>query len=214
MRRFWTDKEIEMLKLYYPDMPTSDLAKIFNRDINSLYDKAHELGIKKSEAFHNSELSGRLCKQTTKGAGFRFKKGHTSFNKGKKWDDYLSKEAQANSRKTSFKKNHEPHNTLVDGAIRKRCDKSGRNYKHIRTAKGVWVQLHVYNWQKAYGEIPKGYIVVFKTKSTDNCDVSNLELITRKENMLRNTIHQYPVELKQTIRTLSKLKKIIKNGTK
>lgn len=43
---------------------------------------------------------------------------------------------------------------------------------------------------------------------------SNLELISREENMRRNTIHHYPEELKEVIRTFSKLNKKINNAKK
>ncbi len=36
-------------------------------------------------------------------AGGRFPKGHIPANKGKKWDEFMSQEGQANSRKTQFK---------------------------------------------------------------------------------------------------------------
>ena len=46
----------------------------------------------------------------------RFVKGQISWNKGKKWDDYMSKEGQANSRKTTFKKGNIPPNQRTVGS--------------------------------------------------------------------------------------------------
>ena len=40
-------------------------------------------------------------------------------------------------------------------------------------------------WQDINGEIPEGMIVVFKDDKL-NCDISNLEMITREENLIRN----------------------------
>ena len=52
-------------------------------------------------------------------------------------------------------------------------------------------------------------IISFKDKNPMNCVIENLEIITRKENMNRNTIHNYPTEVKQLIKLNSKLKKAI-----
>jgi hypothetical protein len=47
-----------------------------------------------------------------------------------------------------------------------------------------------------------------------NNDIDNLMLLTKKENMVRNTIHRLPKELQQVMRLKCKLiKKINNNGT-
>lgn len=58
--------------------------------------------------------------------------------------------------------------------------------------------------------IPLGMVVAFRDRNTLNCDIENLYLLSKKENMLRNQIHQYPDDLKQVIHTISKLTKQIK----
>lgn len=59
--------------------------------------------------------------------------------------------------------------------------------------------LCMFIWEKANGSVPDNMIVVFKNKDTMNCDLSNLEIIDRKENMMRNTYHRYPEELSRLI---------------
>ena len=169
------------------------------------------MGLRKSDEFKISEMSGRITKLLIKGAEFRFLKGQKPFNKGMKWSDYLTPEQQQLSRNTTYKKGHLPHNTRADGDISLRRDKGGYDYLHIRTSLAKWELLHVHNWKKAFGEIPAGYIVAFKTTDRANCEVENLELITRKESMLKNTIQHYPEELRNTMKTLKKLKRQI-NG--
>lgn len=215
MKRIWTLKELKLLRYLYPDHPTNIIAKKLKRNISAVYNAAFVYGVKKSKTFLQGNNSGRFKKLSNAGKRFQFKRGHTPFNKGKKWRDYMSHQAKLSALKTAYRKGHEPHNTKSDLDISVRKDKSGNNYKYIRLKKGKWKPLHVYNWEKKYGKIPKGHIVVFKTRhSTDNCHVKNLELITRQENMSRNTIHRYPAELKQTIRTLNKLKNQIKKDEK
>jgi site-specific recombinase XerD len=62
-------------------------------------------------------------------------------------------------------------------------------------------------WETIYGKIPDGQIVVFKDGDRANFDIENLELITREENMRRNTIQNYPDDLQKVIRIFHKLSK-------
>jgi hypothetical protein len=41
-------------------------------------------------------------------------------------------------------------------------------------------------WIKKHGPIPKGIVVRFKDGDHLNCNIENLEMISRKENLLRN----------------------------
>lgn len=141
------------------------------------------------------------------------KPGNIPVNKGKKMSIALYKKCAP----TMFKKGNLPHNTKADGCISIRHDhpnRRGYRYKWIRIAIGKWEMLHVHNWKKAHGRIPKGYIVVFKDGNTMNCSLSNLEMITLAENMKRNTIHRYPMELKQTMRMIGKLDRKLKQHGK
>jgi len=208
-RQEWTEKEIEELIELFPHVKTETLTDKFNRNYRKIANKAHALNLKKSEEFMQSNFSGTLKKGDLRRLATQFKKGHIPPNKGKKWKQYMSAEARENALKTTFQKGHLPHNTKTDFEITIRKDKSGRYYKFIRIAKGKWVMLHVYNWEKVHGKVPKGKLVVFKTKSTEDCSIENLELITREENMRRNTIHRYPLTVKKAIRMLNKLKRSI-----
>jgi hypothetical protein len=208
VRRLWTDSEIEALKILYPDMHGEEIADALGRSVISIYACARIYGLHKSDDFIKSEMSGRLTKLTTSGKKYRFRKGHIPANKGKRWDEYMSKEGQMKSLAYTFKKGHLPLNAKSDGEITIRFDE-GLAYRWIRISRAKWQMLHVHNWIEAFGSVPDGYIVVFKTPDRSNCNISNLELITRAENMKRNTIHRYPPELKNTIRTFSKLKRLI-----
>jgi hypothetical protein len=53
------------------------------------------------------------------------------------------------------------------------------------------VRLNKYNWELAYGPLPKGYILYHLDRDPHNCDVDNLEAITRAELLARN-IHRIP----------------------
>lgn len=123
-----------------------------------------------------------------------FKPGSISHNKGKRMTDEVKQKVKG----TWFPKGHEPHNTKEDGVIVRRVDNSGRPYMYIREKVGKWELYHRHLWRKHFGEIPNGMIVAFKDGNSENCVVENLELVDRKTNMLRNTIHNLPEEIRNT----------------
>lgn len=135
----------------------------------------------------------------------QFKKGQSPLNKGKKVDEKVYQALAPNF----FKKGAEPHNTLHDGAIVVRSDKKGNTYVWIRISKANWKMLHIHQWEQEHGPVPKGKIVVFKDKNPMHTNLANYELITRKENMLRNTIQRYPEDLQKLIKLNHKLKNTI-----
>jgi len=129
-------------------------------------------------------------------AASRFKKGQTSYNKGLKIEQYMSPEGIEESKKTRFKKGHIPYNTKSGlGEVVSRKESSGRIYKWYCYQIGKWVLLHHKIWEDANGLIPKGCLIVFKDKDSTNVVLENLELISKKENMLRNSKHNFPEEI-------------------
>lgn len=144
--------------------------------------------------------------QASKRSG-QFQKGLVPWNKGTKGV------MKANS--GTFKKGNMPAQTAkCDGEIRIRywSKKSKQDpQKYIRISLGKWELLSHYVWKKANGAIPHGCIIAYKDGNTMNCELDNLMLMTRAENMARNTFHRYPPELKFTMRVVKKLKKAIEN---
>jgi len=160
--KFWTTTELRWIK-------------------NNLHLSDEQIGkrFKRSRACISSV---RKRNKILRGNNF-FPKGHKPWNAGMK--GWAAKGTEA----TRFKKGLRVYNEKHNGAISIRNDHKDRNgiaYKFIRIEKGKWKLLHRYNWEKTHGKIPKGFIVAFKTKDTMNCEVENLELITRAENMRRN----------------------------
>ncbi|TDO68766.1 HNH endonuclease [Flavobacterium chryseum] len=147
-----------------------------------------------------------------------FKKGHIPENKGLKQIDYMTPEAIENSKKTWFQKGHLPHNTAEkDGEIRIRYSHKKRGYppyKWIRISLGKWQMLHVFNWEKVNGKVPEGHIIIFKDKNTLNTEIRNLEMITFVENMQRNSIQNYPEDLKEIMLLKGQIKRQINKHLK
>ena len=69
--------------------------------------------------------------------------------------------------------------------------------------------MHLLVWRAAHGPAPAGHAVIFRDGDKRNVALSNLECVSRAENMRRNSIHRYPPELKKTIRAAAKLRRTI-----
>lgn len=199
-RSIFTPEQDEILKRDLLKYPVKVLAKRIGVSGTALNTRIKQLGLViPLEIIQRNIQMGRL------------KKGNIPPNKGQKMDA-ATREKIAH---TWFVKGHLPHNTLSDGEITIRHQKSnpsGKNpkpYKFIRLAQGRWVELHRHLWRQANGPIPKNHVVVFRDGDTMNCELDNLELITRKENMLRNSITVFPPELRQTVKLTRELQKAI-----
>lgn len=187
-------------------LPVKTLAAAVGRSNTSLNRRLKQL---------NLEIPPEIVERNKQQS--RIKPGTVPPNKGKKQTEYMSLESIERTKATRFKKGSIPHNAVGlevgDIKVRTNKDKYGivRRYKWIRHGLSNWEMLHVYNWEKAFGKIPDGHIVVFKNKDdTMNCEVSNLEIITLEENMRRNSIHRYDPSLRDLMRITGKIKSKIK----
>lgn len=206
----WTPVEIERLKRLYPHRQTKDVANACCHPLASVYGMATTLGLKKSAAFHaDQKRSGRFNKLTTSGAPFRFPKGHVPANKGLRRPGW----APGRMAETQFKQGQFPVNRDPDfyvlGALRINTD--GYIDMRISFDKGAmgWRMLHLILWEDARGPIRRGYCLRFKDGKRLNVELDNLVLISRAENMRRNSIRNLPAPLRDTIQLLGQLKRQI-----
>lgn len=198
-----TEAEDQFIIANHATMPQRRMAKELNRSHQFVSDRMRKLNL------YSKERARHFARES------QLKKGATPPNKGKKWDEFMSKEAQQASRKTIFKKGNKPQNTKHDGCVSIRHhDKSGRSYKYIRIAEGKWIPYHQHKWRKHRGKIPKGHIIVFKDGDNMNCRLSYLECITLEENMKRNTYHNYPKPIAQLIQLRGALQRQINKHEK
>jgi hypothetical protein len=207
-RKTFTSAQIEHVKANYANTSTATIAKEIDRTIRSVYGLANKLNLKKSEAFLNSEFSGRLKPGSTIGLKTTFKKGRIPHTKGKKIEEFMSPETAEKFRANMFKKGNVPHNTFTDGMESIYTDVTGRQYFKVKVPgiKNLVFKHHLLYTQH-HGSIPDGYVIIFKDGNSLNCTPENLEAITKEANMLRNSINRFPEELKSVIRLLSKLTK-------
>lgn len=214
--RHFEQWQVDIMLSDYPNKRTEDIAKAIGKSTNSVYRKANALGLKKTPEYQQSEASKRFQPGSHIGQRFMFKKGNVPFNAGKKQHEYMSKEAIEKTAATRFKPGQKIWNAKTVGTIELREARTRKNrtepgYHWIKVKEpNVWEPLHVHIWKKHNGPIKKGNIIVFKDRNVRIYELEYLECITREENMRRNTIHRYPNEIKSAIRTITKLKKAIK----
>jgi DNA-binding PadR family transcriptional regulator len=195
----FTPEEEQYIKDHYLDMTVKQLRCKLNcgwQRITRFLDK------------HGLAIPPELVEQRRKMS--QIKPGNVPFNKGLKMSEYASPEAIERSKKGWFKPGHKPHNTKADGVISIRPDTDGREYKYIRISEGHWELYHRVLWEQERGAIPDDMIVAFKDNDSMNVTIDNLELISRTENMYRNSKHQYPREIIPSLVLTKKLERKLK----
>ena len=184
----------------YPHHSTKYIAELLGVTISKVYNTAWDAKVKKSAEYLLTPESGRIIEPSVAN---QFKPGHTPHNKGKQ----ISAEIYEKVAPTMFKKGNKPHNTKPVGTINVRLDSDGRPYQYIKIKDSHWELLQRHVWAQANGEIPPGSVVIFLDGNYLNCELDNLQVISRKENMARNTIQRYPAELQEVMKLTSKLKR-------
>jgi hypothetical protein len=200
----------EIIRQRFPHERTQGIADDLGLTYSQVANRAFTMGLKKTLEFKQSESSGRT-NLIEGGKRFRYKKGNVPFNKGKE----MPAETYEKVKATMFKKGNRPYNWKPDGTIveRKDTDLSGRVYLYYKVRDSKWILYHNKVWIDHNGPIPNKSIVRFIDGNTRNCDISNLEMVSMKENMERNTIQRFPEEIQEIIKLTSKLNKTI-NGKK
>lgn len=201
-RRYWTKDDIALLRRLYPHTATEEIARRLGRPMRSVYFAASRMGLRKSAALIAS-LAAR-SKLHVAGRPYRFAKGHVPFNKGMKGWHSGGRSVDTQFKKGSYSKRWDPEIYCV-GALRINAD--GYIDMKVKPGSRSWRALHVILWEDAHGPVPRGHVIRFKDGDKMNVALKNLKLMSRARNMLRNTIHNLPRNLRDTILVLGKLKR-------
>lgn len=120
---------------------------------------------------------------------------------------------QTGGRETQFKPGSRPHTwkpigseRTVDGYLQRKVTDTGYPPRD-------WQPVHVLLWVEHRGPVPAGHAVRFKDGDRTHIAIDNLELISRAQLMRRNTLHNLPPELVETIRARSALVRRINHLT-
>ena len=193
--RRYTPAEDRIIRRRYPSERTADLARDLGRTPLSVYQRAAKLGLRKSAAFFAGPDSGRTG--DGRGLSTRFQRGQQSWNKGVHYT------AGGRSAETRFKPGSRPKTWVPVGT--EVVDQGGYRKRKVRddAPKGFsrynWKFVHVLVWEEAHGPVPKGHAVVFRDGNREHIALDNLELVTRRALMGRNSVHNLPKELAQVV---------------
>ena len=117
------------------------------------------------------------------GLSGKYESGHASWNKGKHLEDLnMSPDKMERIKNSWFKKGHPCLSQRPIGSIR---FTNGMYWIKIENPR-TWKRLHTYLWEKEYGKIPKGKVLIFMDGNKKNCCIENLMLIDRNENLYLN----------------------------
>ena len=172
---------------------------------------AQRLGLHKTHEWIAERARLRSSDPNHGGRATRFQKGHTSFSKGRKIEEWMSLEGIVNSSRTRFKKGRPSQNIRPVGSERVNVD----GYIEIKIAEpSKWRQKQRVVWEAEHGPVPDGYIVSFIDSNKQNCELSNLRLMTRADNLRRVSLNNYPDEVREVIHMRAVLKRYINTQKK
>lgn len=189
----------------YPTTKNNELAKMFHVAECTVFRYANKLGLKKTNDFFKKLAKSEKC------IAHQFKKGHVPFNKGVKGYTTTDERKMQNMKSTQFKKGHLPKNHKPVGT--ERTTKDGYIERKTQDP-NKWELLHRIVWREHNGEIPKGYNIQFKDGDRTNCNIENLYLISRRDQMTtKNSIHAMPKEIAELYQLKGALKRKINRLT-
>lgn len=206
-KRLWSAEDDERMRREYPDTSTAVLARSLRRSYSAVSIRARLLGLAKSEAYLASPAACRLRRGDNPGIPYRYPKGHVPANKGLRRPGYGPGRMKA----TQFKKGNPARwrpigsRRLIDGYVYiKLADV--RYVPHTHN----WFLEHVLDWEMANGRpLPAGHALRFTNGDKTDIRLDNLELISRADNMRRNSVHNLPKPIAEAVQLLGALKRQI-----
>lgn len=211
-KRLWEPEDDALMREYFPHEPTTATAARLRRSVEAVSNRADKLGLHKSTAYLASPAACRLRRGDNIGKAFRFPKGHVPANKGTRRPGWWRGRMQdtwfkPGRRSGKAAANHMPVGStrLIDGYVyRKVSDVANVPYSVN------WKPEHHLLWTATHGPIPAGHALAFKNGNKLDVRLDNLQLITRRELMARNTIHTWPKPLADTVMLIGALNRQIR----
>ena len=192
-------KHIDFIKKNVPGNTDKEVAILFNNEFDIKINDGIVSNFKTKYGWSNGLISST-----------RFKKGKVPLNKGKTWNDFMSKEGQEKSAMTTFKKGNVPSNRREIHSSR--VSKDG--YIEIKLRDGSlnknWVYKHRHIWQLAHGPVPEGHKIVFADGNKRNFQLDNLILMNNAEEVMLNKaslLNSKSAEVTRVALTFVKLKR-------
>lgn len=179
--RLWTEAENQILREQYAESLNDDLAEQLGRSRKAVQKQAHNLGLKKSMAFMQSQK-------------MRFSNGQIPWCKGIKFK-------RKNPSKSRKGRDGKPVGTVVtrpNGLV------------FIKVAKPrFWMLLYRKLWIDRNGPIPKGHVLQAIDGNKNNTSPENWRCVHRNELLQKVSSTAFGPEVHQSYKLLKKLKRTI-----
>lgn len=195
--RIWTPEEDAILTDLYKQFSAGEIAARMARSRPSIKNRVIHLGLKKPDGITNPG---------------RFAPGHASWNKGLRG-------VTCGGVATQFKPGNRSGRALdvYQPVGTERISRDGYLERKINDDMPLhrrWRAVHLVEWEAVNGPLPEGHCLVFVNGDKTDRRLENLQCITRRELMMRNTVHNYPPELRQVIRLKGAITKRITTRTR
>ena len=160
----WTEAQWQFLLEMYKGRTYIELANLINE--------------KFAISITPKQVKTRLYRQGIRkgGAGGKYEKGHTPWNKGNKMHFY-------NLPKSCYKKGHVSLNRKEVGSERVNRD----GYWEVKVGNpSCWKLKHRVIYEEHYGEIPHRYAIIFLDGDKTNLNIENLAAVSQAELLKMN----------------------------
>ncbi len=207
-RKFWTAAEIEVLRQMWPTHTCPEIHQVLpNRSCGSIYEMCYRLGLQKDPEWNRLRREREIENLRKAGIKHRFKKGQVAHNKGEKGKTGT----HPNTKKNWFKKGHGSQPAPIGT---ERVNPEGYRERKIAdnryvSARFNWKFVHRLLWEEHNGPIPRGHSVTFRNGDKTDIRIENLELVTRAELMNRNSVQNYPENVRAAVHAASRLSRVI-----
>jgi len=204
-RHGWTEDETAIVQDRYPSERTDVIARDLGLTPDQVHTKAHAIGLHKTREFLRELGKYYAARAPESVKQNRFDKGNIPWNKDKPFP------AKGRSVDTQFKKHAKPHSYAPIGS--ERVTKDGYLQRKMTDTGYVphdWIYVHHIVWMDAGNPRPnRSEALVFRDGNKRNFALENLELISRKALMLRNSLHRHGTEIYGVIQLRGALNRII-----
>lgn len=225
-RTHWTPEMDSMLRRLYTHHSAAECALEIGVSAAAICGRVTVLGLHKPRSWMADRARQRWAEgRHTASRATCFKLGATPFNKGLPMSEWMPQASADKCSRTQFRPgqmagaamhNWVPVGTekVRDGLLCRKVTDDPNVYPAAR-----WQPVSRLVWEAEHGPIPAGHIVRFRdgmaTTHRDSITLDRLELVTRAENMRRNSYHtRYPKEVAQLIQLKCALNRKINNRSK
>lgn len=225
-RTLWTPQMDATLRRLYANHSAAECAAQMRLGVSAIYSRAGQLNLRKTPEWIAQRTRQRWQDGRHEASrGSQFQPNAAPFNKGIRQAEWMPAASLEKCRRTQFRKgqmsgaaqrNWVPVGTekVREGQLCRKVTDSAAIYPAAR-----WVPVTRLVWESAHGPIPPGHLVRFRdgmaTTRRESITLDRLELVTRAENMRRNSRHtRYPPELNAVLQLKGALTRKINNRSK